>query len=209
MSVQAKTKVVFLFTLLPYMIIYFAIQSCVSTGNSYDLLTNLDQAIPFNSHFVWVYHTFLPVIVATLIFMIKKKELFLSAIGSLLMATMILSFFYIFFPSFYPRDAFVDNSTLSGFLVELTRKIDGAQNTFPSTHVTFSWLMVFFIGLSSCAKKNKWIYFAYFLWASLISISTLTIKQHYIIDVLSGALLAYFCYQISKTFVFDRLVTSN
>ena len=209
MSVQAKTKVVFLFTLLPYMIIYFAIQSCISAGNDYNLLTELDKIIPFNSHFVWIYHTFIPVIVTTLIFMIKKKELFLSAIGSLLMATVVLSLFYIFFPSFYPRDGFVDNSTISGFLVELTRKIDGAQNTFPSTHVTFSWLMVFFIGLASCAKKNKWIYFAYFIWAALVSISTLTIKQHYVIDVLSGVLLAYFCYRISKTIVFDRLVASN
>ena len=207
-SVQAKTKVVFLFTLLPYLIVYFAIQSCVTVSN-YSLLTDFDKLIPFNSHFVWIYHTFLPVIITTLIFMIKKKELFFSAIVALSMATIILSIFYIFFPSFYPREDFIDNSTLSGFLLELTRKIDGAQNTFPSSHVTFSWLMVFFIGLTACAKKNKWIYIGYFIWASLVSISTLTIKQHYIIDVFSGIALAYLCYYFSKTIVFDRFAHSN
>lgn len=208
MSLQAKTKVVFLYTLLPCMLIYFAIQSFV-TVSGYNLLTDFDKFIPFNSHFIWIYHTFLPVILVTLIFMLKKKELFFSAIFSLLIATIILSIFYIFFPSFYPRDNFVDNSTFSGFLVEITRKIDGAQNTFPSSHVTFSWLMVFFIGLSACAKKNKWIYIGYFIWALLISISTLTIKQHYIIDVFSGIGLALLCYYFSKAIVFDRLAHSN
>jgi len=190
------------------MLIYFAIQSFV-TVSGYNLLTDFDKFIPFNSHFIWIYHTFLPVILVTLIFMLKKKELFFSAIFSLLIATIILSIFYIFFPSFYPRDNFVDNSTFSGFLVEITRKIDGAQNTFPSSHVTFSWLMVFFIGLSACAKKNKWIYIGYFIWALLISISTLTIKQHYIIDVFSGIGLALLCYYFSKAIVFDRLAHSN
>ena len=182
---------------------YFGIQLLVTTGE-YDLLTFLDLEIPFVPQFIWIYHTLLPVIIITLLFFIQKKELFFSTIIALLLATSILSFFYILFPSFYPREGFVDNSSVSGLLVELTRKIDSAHNTFPSGHVAFAWLTLFFIGISNCGQKNKLIYWGYFIWASLISIATLTLKQHYIVDVFSGVILAYFCFYISKVFFFER-----
>ena len=204
MSIKTKAKVVFFFTILPYFLIYFIIQSLVTT-NDYNFLTYVDEIIPFNPHFIWIYHTIIPVITLTLIFLIKRKDLFLSSIVAFLLATAILFLFYIFFPSFYPRESFVDNSTISGFLVEFTRKIDGAQNTFPSSHVTFSWLVTFLIGLSACAKTNKWLYMAYFIWATLISFSTLVIKQHFIVDVFSGIALAFLCYLISKKMVFERI----
>ena len=165
----------------------------------------MDELIPFNPHFIWIYHTIIPVIALTLVYLIKRKDLFLSSIVAFLLATAVLFFFYIFFPSFYPRDAFVDNSTISGVLVEATRRIDGAQNTFPSSHVTFSWLITFFISISACAKKNKWIYKGYFIWAILISLSTLTLKQHFIVDVVSGIILALLCYLLSKKIVFERM----
>ena len=101
--------------------------------------------------------------------------------------------FYAFFPAFYPRDIHTEAS-VSGFLVDITRAIDGSNNTFPSGHVTFAWLLVFFVGLSNFAKKHKWIQPAYILWAFLLSISTLVLKQHFIIDVFSGVTLAVICY---------------
>ena len=208
MSIKTKAKVVFFFTLIPYFLIYFIIQSVVTTGD-YNFLTYFDEIIPFNPHFVWIYHTIIPMIAITLIILIKSKDLFLSTIVAFLLATAVLFLFYIFFPSFYPRENFIDNSSISGFLVEITRKIDGAQNTFPSSHVTFSWLITFFVGLSTCVKKNKWIYRGYFVWALLISLSTLAIKQHFIVDVFSGIILAFLCYLVSKKIVFVRLSKAN
>jgi len=206
-SVQTRAKVVF-FSFLPYFLVYYLVQTFITTSD-YNFLTEIDKSIPFNPHFVWVYLTMIPVVGITLIFLIKRKDLFLSAIVAFLIATVILSFFYILLPAFYPRDGFVDNSTISGFLVELTKKLDGAQNTFPSSHVTFSWLITFFIGLSACAKKNKWLRIGFLIWASLITLSTLAIKQHFIVDALSGILLAYLCYIFSKKMVFEGLLKTN
>lgn len=208
MSVQEKTKVFFLITLLPFAFIYFVIQYFV-TGAGYNLLIDLDHVIPFNPHFIWVYHTFLPVVAITLIFLLKKKALFIKATVALLMATIILASFYIIFPSFYPRDNFVDSSSLSGFIVELTRRLDGAQNTFPSSHVTFSWLAAFFINLSAYAQKNSWIKVGYIVWAILISVSTLAVKQHYIVDVLAGFMLAAACFYIAKNMKLHKLINSS
>ena len=208
MSVQEKTKVFFLLTLLPFALIYFAIQYFV-TGAGYNLLTDLDHAIPFNSHFIWIYHTFIPVIAVTLIFLLKKKDLFIRATAALLIATIILAFFYIVFPSFYPRGNFIDTQSISGYVVDLTRQLDGAHNTFPSSHVTFSWLATFFISLSACAKRNSWIKVGYIVWAILISISTLAVKQHYIVDVLAGFALAYVCFHLARKLKLDKLIDSS
>jgi len=199
---RTKAKYVLMFLFLN-LITYFSIQYFITTGN-YDLLTSIDIAIPFVPEFIWVYHTLIPVLTITLLILLHKKEVFLSAFMGFIIATIVLSLFYILFPSFYPRSLF-DQSSMSAWLLEITRAIDGPHNTFPSGHVTFSWLLGFFIMDSSFAKNNKWIKSIYFAWALLISISTLLLKQHYIIDVASGIILAIVCYFIGKKIIYGRL----
>ena len=196
MTMRVKARYVFL-AFVPYFVFYFALQSLI-TVSQYDLLTFIDVQIPFIPEFVWVYHTIIPVIITTCFMLFQKKEIFGLLLYSHLTAGAILCLFYILFPSFYPRENFVNTNTLSGILVELTRTIDGAHNTFPSGHVTFSWLLAFCVGLSERGKRCSFLKHTYFIWAILISISTLTLKQHYFIDVLSGGILAAIVFNIFK-----------
>lgn len=201
MTRKAKTKyVVLLF--LPYFIIYFLLQTANTSG--YNLLTEIDKIIPFIPEFIWIYHTLIPVFFVTTVLMIEKKNVFFSAMFSVFIASVIMIAFYVFLPAFYPRDGYTEAS-LSGMVVEFTRTIDGANNTFPSAHVTFSWLLAFFAGISAYAKKNKWIKPAYLLWAFLISVSTVTLKQHFIVDVFSGIVLAVACYAFAKNMIYERV----
>tara|TARA_R110000824_G_scaffold166215_12_gene342964 strand:+ start:433 stop:846 length:414 start_codon:yes stop_codon:yes gene_type:complete len=110
-----------------------------------------------------------------------------------LAATVVLNIFYIYLPSFYPRIEF-EVATISEYLVELTRAIDKANNTFPSGHVTFAWLIFYAASFSQLAGKYKIIKFTYLIWASMISFATLALKQHYIVDVVSGIFLATLCF---------------
>ena len=207
MSLVTKTKYLILFLFLN-LVTYFGIQFFI-TASEYDLLTQFDVNIPLVPEFVWIYHTLIPVIALTLLVLVKKKELFLSAMGAFGIATVALSVFYIAFPSFYPREGFETSAGVSAFLLECTRWIDAPHNTFPSGHVTFAWLLTFLVGLASCAKRNKLIYLGFFIWASLISVSTLVLKQHYVIDVFSGMALAAICYFLSKAIIFERLQNSS
>ena len=201
MTRKAKTKyVVLLF--LHYFIIYFLLQTANTSG--YNLLTEIDKIIPFIPEFIWIYHTLIPVFFVTTVLMIEKKNVFFSAMFSVFIASVIMIAFYVFLPAFYPRDGYTEAS-LSGMVVEFTRTIDGANNTFPSAHVTFSWLLAFFAGISAYAKKNKWIKPAYLLWAFLISVSTVTLKQHFIVDVFSGIVLAVACYAFAKNMIYERV----
>jgi len=195
-SVKVKARYILL-AFLPYLTFYFLIQSFV-TVSQYNLLTDIDEKIPFIPQFIWIYHTIIPVIALTAILLFQKREIFLGLVFSIIFAGIFMCLSYIAFPSFYPREMLVDSSTLTGWLIEITRSIDGPHNTFPSGHVTFAWLLVFFVGLSQYTRKHLWIQGVYFFWATLLTISTLTLKQHFIVDVFSGIVLATATYFLAR-----------
>ena len=118
MSNVSKTKYLTLFIVFN-IISYFGIQLLL-TVNKYNFLISFDYAIPFIPEFVWIYHTLLPVILITMFSFVVKKKIFLSAFTAYMIASVTLSAFYILFPSFYPRENFIDSSSISGFLVELS-----------------------------------------------------------------------------------------
>ena len=196
MSVKVKARYILL-AFLPYLTFYFLIQSFV-TVSQYNLLTDIDEKIPFIPQFIWIYHSIVPVIALTAILLFQKREIFLGLVFSIIFAGIFMCLSYIAFPSFYPREMLVDSSTLTGWLIEITRSIDGPHNTFPSGHVTFAWLLVFFVGLSQYTRKHLWIQGIYFFWATLLTISTLTLKQHFIVDVFSGIVLATATYFLAR-----------
>ena len=203
MSTKVKAKYLLLLGIFN-LILYFSIQSLITTS-SYNFLTNVDIKIPFIPEFVWVYHSFLPVIILSILGLIKSKQLFFSTLTAFMMATIVLSLFFVLCPSYYPREYWaIDSNSISDQLLAVTRVIDGANNTLPSTHNTFAWLLVFCMSVTSCAKKYKWLVGAYAIWALLITISTLVLKQHYILDVVSGFALAAICF-----FFMQRLVESS
>ena len=204
MSTQVKARYLLL-AFLPYWAFYFLIQSYV-TVSQYDLLTDIDQKIPFIPQFIWIYHSIIPVVALTATLLFQDKSLFFGLIFSIVFAGAFMCLSYILFPSFYPRELFVDSSTLSGWLIEVTRSIDGPHNTFPSGHVTYAWLLVFFVSLSQYTQKRLWMQSAYFLWASLITISTLTLKQHYLMDVFSGIVLATATYFLARRVFISKTV---
>jgi len=204
----AKIKYLLIFVLFNFTT-YFLIQSFITT-HKIDLLTDLDLVIPLIPGFVWIYHTLIPVIAITMIAFLKKKELFLTTLAAFILSSLILSSFYILLPSFYPREIFYGEPlSWTDWLYRLTQTIDGAHNTFPSGHVTYAWLIAIAIRDCSYTKKHHWLKNIFIGWAILISISTLVLKQHYIIDVVSGICLALLCYYFIRKLLFSRFKKSN
>ncbi|MBO6108331.1 MAG: phosphatase PAP2 family protein, partial [Eubacterium sp.] len=81
---------------------------------------------------------------------------------------------------------------------QLTRflySIDEAANLFPSIHCLVSWLC--FIGIRSAKNVSLFAKLFSLISAILIMISTQVLKQHYIVDMISGIALAEICYFIS------------
>ncbi len=75
-------------------------------------------------------------------------------------------------------------------------EVDAADNLFPSIHCLVSWFC--YIGLRGREEVPRWYRGASCVMAILVCISTLTTKQHVLIDVFGGVLLAEACYWIAK-----------
>ena len=78
----------------------------------------------------------------------------------------------------------------------LVYEIDAADNLFPSIHCLVSWFC--YIGLRGRKEIPLWYRGASLVMAVLVCISTLTTKQHVVIDVFGGVFLAEICYWIAK-----------
>ena len=85
--------------------------------------------------------------------------------------------------------------TVWDMLMKLLYSIDAADNLFPSIHCLVSWLC--WIGVRK--RKDIPMLYRYFSLAMAVAvcISTLTIRQHVICDLVGGVLLAEVCYHIS------------
>jgi len=72
--------------------------------------------------------------------------------------------------------------------------VDAADNLFPSIHCLSSWLCV--IAVRNQERIPKTYKIVSVILAVLVCISTLTTKQHVIVDVFAGILLAEFSHRL-------------
>ena len=200
MSLKLRLKYIILIFLLNAAT-YFGIQNIVE-HHTFDFLLPIDARIPLVPEFIWIYTSLIPVLIITSVCLVKSKRAFYTMAGGFILATMALDISYILLPSFYPRETLAITSA-STWLLDLTRQIDGSNNTFPSGHVTLSWLLFWSVTHTKYMSTHHVGKLYYGLWALGISISTLTLKQHYIIDVIGGFLLALMCYFGAKWLLKD------
>jgi len=198
-KMSAKLKTTYMALLGVFSLVtYFAVQQLVS--HQYEFLTSFDEAIPFIPWTVWIYHSIIPVIVATMFLLVQSRRLFFTTFWACATATIIINLFYIMFPSFYPRPEFAVTG-VSEYLVEFSYIIDNSSNTFPSGHVAFAWIMYWGSTFSKKTRQTLGLNRLYLLWALALSLSTLTLKMHYIIDILGGFTVATFCFFVVKSYI--------
>ncbi|MGN0334484.1 MAG: phosphatase PAP2 family protein [Lachnospiraceae bacterium] len=87
----------------------------------------------------------------------------------------------------------IEGDTLWTDLMRFLYQVDSPSNLFPSIHCLVSWLS--YIGIRG--KKHIPVWYRLFscLMALAVFLSTLTTKQHVIVDVIGGVLLAEICYR--------------
>ena len=161
-------------------------------------LTWIDRAVPFLPGTVWIYiseYAFFPLIYFTCQDITNQNKYIYSFFA--LQAVSILIFWV--WPTTYPREAFPLPDTLDAithFTFATLRQTDSPANCCPSLHVSGVYLSVFIF----LDERREQLPF-YFLWGTLIALSTLTTKQHYVVDVIAGFLLAVTFY-----WVFHRMM---
>lgn len=153
----------------------------------------IDNAIPFSPLTVWIY--FSEIILCITAFTLAKDMRNLARyLISLVTVTVVAIFVFILFPTIYPRIDFPLPNNVDHFtqgLFTWLRHIDYPTNCLPSLHVCYSYLASFVF-----LQEQRGKFPLFFIWASLIAISTMTTKQHYFHDVLTGLMFVYGLYHL-------------
>jgi len=154
-------------------------------------LAPIDQLMPFLPYTVWIYLSEIPLFITA--YVVCKSALNLNRYyySFLFLQVVSVAIFWIW-PTTYPRDQFPLPDTLdpvTHFLFSNLRLADTPANCAPSLHVSSVYLTAF-VYLEEQRKKFP----LFFGWATAVAISTLSTKQHYLVDVVSGIVLAGFCY---------------
>lgn len=166
-----------------------------ANGHCHDLTLAIDRAIPLCPAWIWVYLLYYPMCCLPLAFpgVLKDNRLFAAVgVGMLIQFVIAWPTFY-FFPT-HIQHAWVAPTMPSGLALRGLYLTDPGYNDFPCLHVANS-LYVAFLSTSYCAP---WVSGLLFLTALFIAASTLLIKQHFFLDVLSGSLLGYFGYVVAR-----------
>lgn len=156
----------------------------------YVLGSALDNAIPYVSHFIWIYvfWYFMLFAVPYYIYMKNKVSLY-KYITTYLITTIIAGIIFISFPNTVIR-AEITGTDIANKLVSFIYKMDTpAINCLPSIHCLFSYLFILAV---FDAKKDTSISMKIIITilSILVVLSTLFIKQHVVYDALSSLVLA-------------------
>jgi membrane-associated phospholipid phosphatase len=193
-NLKAATKRMFLIAFLVFIHIFsynFVGKNNIACNYAHYFITELDYILPFVPRMVWVYiSTYFLILLAGAIIR-DEKDLF--RLIEAIFYTWILTYpFFYYFPAIYPRPNFevVDLTTK---MLKYNYQYDLSNNTFPSLHVSLSFVIAFAMqSLIRNKKKGLWL-----VWAVLVALSTVLVKKHFVIDIFGGVITAYVAYVLS------------
>ena len=106
-------------------------------------------------------------------------------------AKLVCLFFYVVFPTTNVRPP-VEGTGVFDFLMRLLYQIDAPDNLFPSIHCLTSWFCYMIV--RDDKRVPKWYRGLSLIIAIAVCVSTLTTKQHAVVDVIGGVGLAELSY---------------
>lgn len=198
-----KTRLFFrahplLFT-ISYMILYLTTFHILekSVKPKFIIHCALDDIIPFNEYFVVPYLLwFIYVPIVTLYLMRNDTENFWHLAFMMFGGMTICVIIYILFPNGTNLREFVTDRNVFCRIVKFIYRVDTSTNVCPSIHVLNS-LSAHSALSHSPAASRRFVISLSFVFAILVSVSTVMIDQHSIIDVLCAVVLFFLLEKIS------------
>ena len=154
--------------------------------------TYIDKIIPFNKYFVIPYISwYVYVVLFMVIFCVINERTYYRLLISLSVGMIICYVTFYIFPTTVPRPTIITKDIFSRLVLSIYKN-DNPYNCFPSVHVVNAMIVSIYVNREK--KFNKLIKIISSLVAILIMISTMFIKQHVFLDVVSGIIVAYAVY---------------
>lgn len=170
----------------------------------YDVSLWFEKDIPFVPSAI-IGYSFVFLLVAILYLIIDSMRDFWDMF--IRFSIMILLCFIIFLIFPVRMDLRPDVSMANDWITELVCFyfwIDHPYNLFPSMHLSASFFSAFY-----CMRKGPIIGWITMIMAMIVGISVVLLKQHYIMDVVAGFIVAWFCSFFSMKKIKARFFSSE
>jgi len=175
--------------------IYWGTQLIMKGKYHYDFTSKLDNKIPFIKEWVIIYLVcYVFWIVNYILICHEGKEKWFRFFFAEILAKFICGIIFVILPTTNIRPLVAGNDIFS-WLMRFVYYIDTPSNLFPSIHCLVSWFC--FIGIRTSKKVPFWYKVFSCIFAILVFLSTQFTKQHYLIDIAGGILIAELSYYIA------------
>lgn len=158
--------------------------------------TLFDKFIPFQSFFLVCYLSYF-IFLLTPLFLERKKQV--SILLNILTISTMAHLCFLLLPTKVERyDLLIHNfGPFENYLLGLIYKFDINSNCFPTLHAGHV-LLLSFMYFKLIPNRNISIFF--FIWAVMISLSTIVLHQHSVIDVAGALFFAVITFKFSDFF---------
>ena len=157
----------------------------------FELNTTIDDYIPFSPAWVIGYILYYPAIILPFLLVSDKLEMKRIRWSYIAVLIMTIPIHLLFVVRMYRP--IIENTGIFSDIIRMIYSNDEPVSLFPSLHVAFIWTAAHCMYRKY--PRGLWIFF---IFAVLVSLSTLFIKQHYIIDIVGGILVAYIACNIHR-----------
>ena len=172
---------------------YFGLQ--LREISFHDVYIGIDASLPFISWFIYPYIYWFLFVAGTIAYLFfTHRQDFYKCVAFLFIGMTICLIIFTIYPTSFDHRPIITEHSLSMRLVEFIYQADKSQNVFPSIHVYNSIGCA--IALIQCRdfKHSQGMRWFALISALLITLSTMFIKQHSILDAVAACLLAIILY---------------
>ena len=172
------------FLLFPILNInYILAANIAKVGKNIEI--SLDRIIPFKSIFIIPYIYWYVFILVGLVYILYKSRVeYIRLFIAIVIGMCFCYIVYYIFPTEINRP-FVENSNLLNKLVNVIYNQDKPLNCFPSIHVLNTY---FIMRYTKSIYSKKFFYYTQ-ITGILIILSTIFIKQHFVLDIIGSIIL--------------------
>lgn len=174
-----------------------------SNFHHFNITTVIDTKIPFIPAFILIYLLAFGQWAIGYWFVCRESEkVCYDVMASVFLAKLFCFVIFITFPTTMTRGE-IQNSGIFSFLTNFIYSIDNPDNLLPSLHCVDSWIL--FRTAYRLKKVGSWIKPVWFIFAILVFLSVIFVKQHVILDIPFAIIVCEISIYLSYKFNIGRI----
>ena len=182
---------IYMVALMALLPVYLFIAHSAAAGSVHRPEIWLDRAVPLEPVWGLIYGALYLFLIVLPVFVVREPEHIRRTFIAYLAVWITAYVIFMVYPTAAPRPDKVIGKGFANWGLRFLYQADPPYNCFPSLHVAHS-----FVSALTCYPVHRRVGIFATIAAAIVALSTLFTKQHYVLDVGAGVLLAYIAFWV-------------